>query len=47
MPEIAHENLWNQLKKYSIVGGLPEAVATYQQHQADPFTAFSVAGECS
>lgn len=33
IPEIAHEHLWNQLKKYLIVGGLPEAVATYQQHK--------------
>ncbi|MGH7889794.1 MAG: ATP-binding protein, partial [Thermodesulfobacteriota bacterium] len=39
--EIQHEHLWEQLKRYFVVGGLPEAVATYCQYKDDLFEAFS------
>lgn len=41
LPEIVHEHLWNQLKIYFTVGGLPEAVATYIQHKHNLFEALS------
>lgn len=40
IPPLAHEHLWNRLKHYFIVGGLPEAVSTYIEHQDDLFVAF-------
>lgn len=30
--EIAHAHLWEQLKAYFVVGGLPEVITTYRQH---------------
>ncbi len=42
IPEIVHEHLWEQLKRYFIVGGLPEAVATYCENQDHLFEAFSL-----
>lgn len=42
IPEILHEHLWDQLKRYFIVGGLPEAVATYCENKDNLFEAFSV-----
>jgi predicted AAA+ superfamily ATPase len=41
IPEIVHEHLWEQLKRYFVVGGLPEVVATYCEHKGDLFAAFS------
>ncbi|MBI5274613.1 MAG: ATP-binding protein [Chlamydiales bacterium] len=41
LSEIVHEHLWDQLKRYFIVGGLPEAVATYCANQDNLFEAFS------
>jgi len=41
IPEIAHDHLWAQLKHYFVVGGMPEAVATYCEYKNDIFTAFS------
>ncbi|WP_194846782.1 ATP-binding protein [Candidatus Neptunochlamydia vexilliferae] len=38
--EIVHHHLWERLKHYLIVGGMPEAVATYCKYQDDLFTAF-------
>lgn len=38
---VAHELLWEQLKKYMVVGGLPEVVKVYREHKDDLFTAFS------
>lgn len=40
--EIVHEHLWDQLKRYFIVGGLPEVVATYCSNKTNPFEAFSL-----
>jgi predicted AAA+ superfamily ATPase len=31
---------WNSLKRYFVVGGLPEVVATYCEHKDDLFKAF-------
>jgi len=39
--DLVHEYLWQQLKNYFLVGGLPEVVACYLSHKQDPFTAFS------
>ncbi len=33
IPEFIHERLWNRLKLYFIVGGLPEAVSTFSRYQ--------------
>lgn len=41
IPEIIHDHLWEQLKRYFIVGGLPEVVATYLAYPNDLFEAFS------
>jgi len=41
IPEAAHEHLWHQLKHYFIVGGLPEAIATYIEKKNLLFEAFS------
>lgn len=40
LPRAAHDHLWQQLKYYFIVGGLPEAVSLYIQHKDDLFVAF-------
>lgn len=40
--EIVHEHLWNMLKHYFIVGGLPEVVATYLNNKDNLFEAFSL-----
>lgn len=40
IPELVHEHLWNQLKLYFIVGGLPEIVAIFCQHKDNLLTAF-------
>lgn len=41
IPAIIHEHLWNQLKIYFIVGGLPEVISTYCENISNPFEAFS------
>jgi len=33
IPEIVHKHLWEKLKLYFIVGGLPEVITTYLQYQ--------------
>lgn len=38
-----HEYLWEKLKSYFIVGGLPEVVAIYVRHQENSFIAFEKA----
>ena len=43
IPEIVHSRLWEQLRHYFIVGGLPEIVQTYVDHKDDPFSAFRLA----
>lgn len=40
IPILAHEHLWERLKHYFIVGGLPEPVSLYVKHKNDLFTAF-------
>ncbi len=42
LPEVVHDHLWERLKHYFIVGGLPEAVATYCAHKNDVFEAFTL-----
>ncbi len=43
IPEIAHQRLWERLKWYFIVGGLPEVVTTFCQYRSNLFDAFSTA----
>ena len=38
--DLIHKHLWEKLKIYFIVGGLPEVVSTYSSRQDDPFSAF-------
>ena len=42
IPEIVHEHLWEELKRYFVVGGLPEVVATYCENKDRLFEAFSL-----
>ncbi len=39
VPEIAHEQLWEQWKLYLVVGGLPEAVDTYRERKENRYDA--------
>jgi len=39
--EGVHSHLWERLKYYFVIGGLPEVVATFIEHEASLFTAFS------
>jgi uncharacterized protein len=41
IPAIVHDHLWNELKKYFIIGGLPEAVSCYLKNKDDLFLALS------
>ena len=41
LPELVHAHLWDALNAYFIVGGLPEAVATYAELRERPFEAFA------
>lgn len=45
IPAIAHERLWERMKWYWIVGGLPEVVATFCQHKQRLFEAFTAVRE--
>ena len=38
--DIVHAHLWQQLKRYFIIGGLPEVIATYLEYRDDLYTAF-------
>ena len=40
IPEMIHNHLWEQMKIYLVVGGLPDAVKEYVSHQKDPYIAF-------
>lgn len=40
LPEMAHQHLFEQLKYYFIVGGLPEIVKTFRDEKESLFTAF-------
>lgn len=40
VPSLIHEHLWNMLKIYYVVGGMPEAVSTYKRHALDLHNAF-------
>ncbi len=40
IPRLAHEHLWQRLKEYFVVGGLPEAVKTFIKHKDNTFVAF-------
>lgn len=37
IPEVIHAHIWEQLMRYFVVGGLPEAVNTYREMQGDLF----------
>lgn len=41
IPEIAHRHIWEQMKLYFIVGGLPEAVKTFCKHKNTLFEALN------
>jgi len=41
IPDIVHWHLWNQLKIYFVVGGLPEAVKTYANRKDNLFDALT------
>lgn len=41
--EYVHEYLWEKLKCYFVVGGLPEVVSLYVQHRENAFVAFDKA----
>ena len=46
IPEIVHEHLWNELKRYFVVGGLPEVVSCYLENKENLFLALqSVRGK--
>lgn len=45
VPEVVHAHLWDQLKRYFVVGGLPEVVAVYVQNRNDLFKALSLVRE--
>ena len=40
IPEIVHTRLWQQMKHYMIVGGLPEVVTTWRDNLHSPLIAF-------
>lgn len=40
IPHFAHEHLWQNLKHYFVVGGLPEVVLQFVTHKENLFTAF-------
>lgn len=42
LPDIVHAHLWEQLKIYFVVGGLPEVVKIYNELKDDLFTALSM-----
>lgn len=42
IPDVAHLHLWEQLKIYLIVGGLPEVVQNYVDNKDDHYKAFSI-----
>ena len=41
VPEVAHDHLWERLKHYFIVGGMPEAVLIFSQRKENLYQAFS------
>jgi predicted AAA+ superfamily ATPase len=43
--EIVHQHLWNQMKLYFIVGGLPEAIKTFNEHKDTLFAALNLVRE--
>lgn len=40
IPQLVHERIWERLKWYFVVGGLPEAVQVFIAHKEDLFLAF-------
>lgn len=45
IPRFAHEHLWQQLKHYLIVGGLPEVVGAFIERKDNVFAAFQLVRE--
>ena len=42
MADVAHSHLWESLRNYFIVGGLPEVVQTFADYKEDLFTALGL-----
>lgn len=42
IPEIIHNHIWQQLKLYFIVGGLPEVIQIFKDNKTNLFTAFDL-----
>lgn len=42
LPDMVHQHLWEKLKIYFVVGGLPEAVNVFQKNKDDLFTALQM-----
>lgn len=40
IPESTHQTLWEFLKIYFVVGGMPAVINTYLEYQESPYTAF-------
>jgi len=40
IPDLVHQHLWEKLKRYFVVGGLPEAVLTYANEKEDGYETF-------
>lgn len=45
IPTLAHDRIWERLKWYFVVGGLPEVVQVFIHHQDNLFIAFEKARE--
>lgn len=43
VPALIHTHLWDRLKTYLVVGGMPEPVLAYASLREDPFRAFDAA----
>jgi uncharacterized protein len=43
IPDVLHDHLWDLLKRYFIIGGLPEVVASYCENKENLFEAFVLA----
>lgn len=42
IPEVVHSHLWECLRNYFIVGGLPEVIQTFADHKEDLFSALGL-----
>ena len=42
IPELVHSHLWEQLKLYFVIDGLPEVVKTYADNKEDLFNSLGL-----